>query len=207
MVDYIDEVLAVNADATYGLIGWKPRPRLYMDCRMAFILDHRTIDPVEWTGRNQAAEKVVHLRPNLKVHRLLERHQDRIRRRFLAALVDAPDSAARFPFAQHANPRVLEWRFTVALRHILNSVRAQDRGLFLAYCRDLAEKRIQDGVGVGELIDALRLINDTALEILGADPDAEGLDAALYAYLTMTIEFGCDQVLEVYEDLNGEETL
>jgi nucleoside-diphosphate-sugar epimerase len=203
MVEYIDEVLAVNANATYKLIGWKPRPRLYMDCRMAFILDHRTIDPVEWTARNQAAEKVVHLRPNLKVHRLLERHQDRIRRRYLAALVDAPDSAVRFPFAQHANPRVLEWRFTVALRHILNSVRAQDRGLFLAYCRDLAEKRIQDGVGVGELIDALRLINNIALEILVADPDAEGLDAALYAYLTMTVEFGCDQVLEVYEDLSG----
>jgi nucleoside-diphosphate-sugar epimerase len=207
MVDYIDEALSVSASSTHELIGWKPRPRLYMDRRMAFILDHRKIDPIEWTTRNRAAEKVVHLRPNLKVHRLLERHQDRIRRRFLAAILGAPDSAARFPTAQGANPRVLEWRFTVALRHILNSVRAQDRGLFLAYCRDFAEKRHDDEVDVAELVDMLRLIDSCALEVVCADPEAEGLAAALYAHLSMTIEFGCDQVLEVYEDLSGEEAL
>ena len=207
MVEYIDLALSVNAGATHELVGWNPRSRLYMDRRMAFILDHRLIDPIAWTVRNRAAEKVVHLRPNLKVHRLLERHQDRIRRRFLAALVDAPDSAVRFPTAQGANPRVLEWRFTVALRHILNSVRAQDRGLFLAYCRDVAEKRYEDEVDVDELVHMLRLIDSCALEVVRADPEAEGLESALYAHLTMTIEFGCDQVLEVYEDLSGEERL
>jgi len=205
MADYIDQALSVDPSRTHQLIGWVPRPRLFIERRMAFLLDHRKTDPLEWSARNRAAAKVVHLRPNLMVHRLLERHQDEICRRFLAALVDDTHADSRFPSARQTDARVLEWRFTVALRHILNSVRADDRGLFLGYCRDLAEKRLGDGIGATEIVDTLRLVNTSALEVVCADSRAEGLEAALLDHLTMTIEFGCDQVLEIYEDLAGEE--
>lgn len=207
MVDYIDEALAVDASRTYGLIDWEPRSRLFMRRRMAFLVDHRGSDPIEWTTRNQAALKEVHLRPNLRVHRLLEKNQDRIRSRFIEAVVGDRDAETKYPGALEIGGQVLEWRFTVAFRHILNSVRAQERGLFLGFCRDFSEKRYRDGVSASEVVALLRLIDRVALDVLADEPEAEGLAAGLNVYLTMTIELGCDQVLEIYEDLSGEETM
>ncbi|MGD8441438.1 MAG: hypothetical protein PVG53_12980, partial [Holophagae bacterium] len=205
MVSYIDESLDVDASRTHALLDWQPRTRLFMDRRMAFLIEHRKTDPLEWAQRNEAVEKRVRLRPNLRVHRLLESHQEAIRRRVLAELLANQENDARFRITKQVSPQVLEWRFTVAWRHILNSVRAQERGLFLGYCRDFASTRFADGVPVTEILDVLRLIERSALAVVRDDPDAIGLEGALYAYLTMTVEFGCDQVLEVYEDLSGEE--
>jgi nucleoside-diphosphate-sugar epimerase len=205
MVSYIDRDLAVDAHRTHEILDWHPRRRLFMKNRMAFLIEQRTSNPVEWRQRNQAAMKEVHLRANLRIHRLLERHQDVIRSRFLSWLSSGPDAAARFPSYQEVNPQVAEWRFTVALRHILNSVRTQERGLFLSYCRDFATKRYQDGFSAAEVIGALQGLNETCLDVLRGDPGADGLDDDLHKNLTMTIEFGCDQIIEVYEDLSGRE--
>jgi len=205
MVDYIDEALAVDASRTYELINWRPRARLFMSRRMAFLIDHRSSDPIEWTRRNQAALKEAHLRPNLRVHRLLEKHQDEIRSCFLEAVFDDRDAKTKYPASLEIGAQVLEWRFTVAFRHVLNSVRAQERGLFLGFCRDFAEKRYRDRVAAAEVVALLRLLNTTAIEVLDAEPDAKNLGAALNAHLSMTIELGCDQILEIYEDLSGEE--
>lgn len=205
MVAYIDRDLAVDASASHAFLGWQPRRRLFMERRMAFLVEHRKSDPIEWQRRNRAALKEVHLRANLRVHRLLERHQDAIAERFLDRLVGGSESEARFPSYQKVSRQVAEWRFTVALRHILNSVRTQERGLFIGYCRDFSSKRYDDGFGAHEVTGALKLLSRTCLEVLRDDPECAGLDAALHKYITMTVEFGCDQVIEVYEDLSGEE--
>jgi hypothetical protein len=205
MVSYIDRDLAVDGTYTQNLIDWRPRKRLFMAKRMAFLVDHLKSDPIEWRQRNQAALKEVHVRANLRIHRLLEKHQDAIRDRFIETLVAGPDAAARFPSYQTVSRQVSEWRFTVALRHILSSVRTEERGLFLGYCRDFAAKRFREGFGPREVIGALQGLNRSCLEVLQEDPEGRGLDEALEKHLTMTIDFGCDQILEVFEDLSGEE--
>ncbi len=205
MVEYIDESLAVDASRTFELIDWAPRPRLFIERRIAFLIDHRKMDPIEWTLRNRAALKEVHLRPNLQIHRLLETHQDEIRDRFLEELGSAAGEEAGSPTYREVSPQVLEWRFTVAFRHILNSIRAKERGLFLGFCRDFAAKRFRDGVPAAEVVTLLQLFNRTSLEVLNGDPEATALAGSIYEHLTMTIEFGCDEVLEVYEDLSGNE--
>lgn len=205
MVEFIDETLEVDASRTYDLIGWRPRKRLFMDRRMAFLLDHRKTDPRRWMNRNRAALKEVRLRPHLLVHRLLEKHQDAIRTRVVDQLVATLETGPPDSGSELASRRVIEWRVTVALRHVLNSIRAQDRGLFLGYCRDFAEKRFSDDVPVERVLTVFRLLSAGCTDVVGDDPETESLDGALYAHVTMTIEFGCDQVLEVYEDLSGEE--
>lgn len=205
MVEYIDRDLAVDSSQTQELLDWRPRRRLFMEQRMAFLVEHRKLDPIEWHNLNQAAMKEVHLRANLQIHRLLDRHQEAIRTRFLEHLVSGADSAARFPSYQKVNPQVAEWRFTVALRHILNSVRTQERGLFIGYCQDFAGKRYEEGFAISEVVGALQLLNQTCLDIVREDPEAEGLDAKLHEHLTMTFKFGCDQIIEIYEDLSGME--
>ena len=205
MVTYIDLDLAVDGTYSQELIGWRPRQRLFMESRMAFLIDHMKSDPIEWQQRNQAALKEVHLRPNLRIHRLLERHQEAIRSRFLDLLASGSETETGFPSYQKVNPQVVEWRFTVAFRHILNSVRTKERGLFLAYCRDFAVKRFEEGFDVLEVVRALQGLNQIALEVLSGDPDAANLEEALHSHFSVTIEFGCDQILEIYEDLGGEE--
>ena len=51
---------------------------------------------------------------------------------------------------------------------------------------------------------ALLLLNRTSVEVLRGDPESNGLTEPLHNYLTMTVEFGCDQLMEIYDELSGE---
>jgi nucleoside-diphosphate-sugar epimerase len=204
MVEYIDCDLAVDATRSCSLLDWQPRARLLLPRRVPFMVENLKTDPVEWHRRNRAALKQVHLRENLRIHRLLEKHHDEIRRRFIDERLFGSEGPERFPHYQTVPHEIMEWRFTIVLRHLLNAVRTGEKGLFTAYCRDLAEKRHRDGFDAIEVCNALELLNDTCRENLRQDEEAEGLEQALHDYLTMTVQFGCDQVLETFEELSGE---
>jgi nucleoside-diphosphate-sugar epimerase len=204
MVEYIDWDLAVDASRTHTRLGWRPRARLQVERRVPFMIENLKTDPVEWHRRNQAALKDVRLRTNLRIHRLLEKHHDEIRERFVATVLGEGGQRS-FPSYQSVSREIMEWRYTVVLRHLLNAVRTSEKGVFTAYCRDLALKRYEDGFGALEVVNALELLNDICLDVLAADEEASGLEAALRQYLTMTVQFGCDQLLEIYEELSGEE--
>ena len=206
MVRYIDWDLAVDASRSQAKLGFTPRERLMVKRRVPFMIEHLKTDPVEWHQRNQAAMKYVNLRANLRIHRLLEKHHDEIRRRYVHDRLRGAGGPERYPNYQRVPIEILEWRYTVVLRHLLNAVRTGEKGLFTAYCRDLAQKRYQEGFPGSEVCNALTLLSDTCLEVLAGDPEANDLDEALRDYLTMTVEFGCDQVMEIYDDLSGEST-
>jgi hypothetical protein len=133
----------------------------------------------------------------------LEKHHDQIRQRFIEQQLLGPDGPTHLPHYQDVPAQILEWRFTVILRHLLNAVRTGEKGLFTAYCRDLAEKRFEDNFGPIEVCRALVRLDKTCLQVLREDPETEGLEGALHDHLTMTVQFGCDQVLETYEELTG----
>jgi nucleoside-diphosphate-sugar epimerase len=204
MVEYIDWDLAVDASRSYGKLRWRPRERLAVKRRIPFMVEYIKTDPVEWQRRNQAALKEVRVRDNLRIHRLLEKHHDEIRLRFVEGQLLGAQGDDRFPHYQQVPREILEWRFTVVLRHLLNAVRTGEKGLFTAYCRDLAEKRFQDGFEAIEVSQALETLNDTCVEVLREDAEAAGLDEAIRNHLSMTVQFGCDQVLETFEELGGE---
>jgi hypothetical protein len=204
MVRYIDLDLAVDASHSYARLDWRPRQRLRVTRRIPFMVEHLKTDPAEWHHRNWKALKEVTLRTNLRIHRLLEKNHDEIRRRFVDRLVGNDEAAARFPSYQQVPPEILEWRFTVVLRHLLNAVRTAEKALFTAYCRDLGEKRYQDGFDPREVCGALELLNDVCVQTLREDPETAKLEEAMHEHLGMTVQFGCDQVMETYEELSGE---
>ncbi len=200
MVRYIDYDLAVDANHTYQRLDWQPRDRLRLYRRIPFMMEHRKTDPVEWHRRNRAALKEVKLRANLRVHRLLEKNHEEIERRYLAAIL-GPDGKRVYPSYQRVPQEILEWRFKVALRNLLNAVRTGDRGVFTDFCRDLALKRYKDGFDGLEVCNALELLNDICIRVLKADPECDGVAMRLHEILTMTVQFGCDQILGIYEEL------
>ena len=92
------------------------------------MVEYRKTNPNEWHRLNRAAMKEVHLRPNLRINRLLEVHLEEICTNFLDQLL-SPGSASRFPSYQNVARDVLEWRFMILLRHLQSSIRTRDRGL------------------------------------------------------------------------------
>jgi nucleoside-diphosphate-sugar epimerase len=204
MIRYLDTDLAVDASRTYENLGWRPRKRLLLHRRMPFMVEYRKTNPNNWHRLNRAALKEVHLRPNLRINRLLEKYLDEICNSFLDQLL-SPSSASRFPSYQNVARDVLEWRFMILLRHLQSSIRTRDRGLFTTYCRDLAEKRLMQGFEVREVVGALLTVSALCVDKMRSDPEAEDLEGPIHDYLLMTVQFGCDQILEIYEEVGGEE--
>ena len=81
----------------------------------------------------------------------------------------------------------------------MDAVRTREKAVFMTYCRDLAERRIRQGFSEFELCAALETLNEICLEVLGRDPEAHGLQQAMHDYITTTIQFGVDQIQEIYE--------
>ncbi len=202
MGKYIDLQLTVQAEHTYERLGWQPNPRLEILRRMPFLVENLKADPLEWNRKNRAAMKEPRLRRNLLVHRLLERHEHEILTALMSSL--RGEAAPRW-FVGHRrfSPDDIEWFLRQVLRHLLNAVRARDKALFMAHCRDLAERRFKQGFTAQEVCDALATIDQACLKALSADPEAAGLDQTLHDTVTMTVQLGIDEVQEVYEVMGG----
>ncbi len=206
MVKYIDLALTIDASRSRRRLGWEPRERLDLTRRIPFLVEHMKTEPVEWHRRNHAAMKQVQLRTHLRIHRLLEKNHDLIRSQFIEALV-GPEGGRRFPSYQGVKPEILAWRFTIVLRHLMNAVRTGDKGVFTAYCRDLAVKRFEEGFEAHEVCGALSQLDRVCVAAILADPEGTGLEAKLKDHLSMTIQFGCDQIQEIFEELSGDRDL
>ncbi len=202
MVRYIDDSLAVDASRTRRILGWQPRDRLLIERRVPFLAENLKTDPEEWHRRNREAMKEVRIRTNLRIYRLLEKHHDWIGRQLIRSL-RGPEGKSRFPSYQHVQGDVLEWRGTVILRHLANAVRTQDKGIFKSYCQDLARRRFKEGFSADEVCDAIETLNNICLRRILDDAEGEGLGVALEHHVTMTIQFGCDQVYETFDQLTG----
>ena len=201
MARYIDLDLRVDARRTRERLGWAPRPRLEILRRLPFLLENLKLDPLAWHRRNLVEARALPLRPNLRLASLLERHEEEIGRRFtrrLQAAGDAIPSYRAIPVEEHA------WHHRLILRNLTTSVRSLQRAVFRAYCADLAERRARQGFAVGELRTALGTLAAVCREVLGDDPEAAGLEAAIHDYVTVTIDFGIDAVDEYYEAFLAE---
>jgi len=202
MADYIDLKLAVDSSRTRGRLDWAPHPRLGVIRRLPFLIENRRSDPLEWMGRNLEAMEAHQLRPNLRIYQLLESHQSEIVARY-ADLIMNPEGDQNLSKYQKLSRSELAWSHQVFLRNLMNSVRSREKGIFMAYCRDLAEHRYRQGFSLDELSEALRSLDKVSIDVLKDSADAVGLERDLRDSISMTIEFGIDQVQETYEYLEA----
>lgn len=203
MAEYIDTRMNIDARRTRARLGWEPRPRLAILRRLPFLIEHLKADPLEWHTRNRAALKEARVLNNLVIHRLLELHEEAITGEYTAVLL-GPDGPRRFPSYQALSPDEHAWNHRVILRHLMNAVRTRDKGVFLGYVRDLAERRFEQGYRSHELCDALRELNRICFKILRRDRNSDGLQADLREDVTMTLQFACDLAQDVFETLEAQ---
>ena len=198
MAEYIDTVMAVDASRTRRRLDWTPRPRLEILRRMPFLIENLKTDPVTWAELNRAAMKEVHVPTHLKIHWMLEQHQETIMREY-TELLTGPYGEERFARYQVLTQEQHEWHHRLVLRNLLNAIRTQDRGVFMGYCRDLAEQRLKEGYTANELCGALEGLNLVCWRVLRREPETKGMRQALTDYVTSVLRAGCDQAQEVYE--------
>ncbi|MBL8722176.1 MAG: NAD(P)-dependent oxidoreductase [Myxococcales bacterium] len=198
MADYIDTQLRVDAHKTRERLRWAPRPRLGVLRRLPFMVENMRANQVEWTMRNREAMSPVEVKANYRIYRLLEKHQEEIETRFQRML--AGEGGARIPHYEALDDDERRWTSRVAMRNLIHAVRTGERNTFMQFARDVALRRSQQEFSREELIQALRALDWICLEVLRGDPEGALLGRALHDYVTMSIEFGIDRVLEVYED-------
>jgi hypothetical protein len=203
MAKYVDKKMTVDGTYTRKRIDWQPRARLRLLRRMSFLLENLKADPAEWNQRNRAAMKHVRMRPNLRVSALLTRHREEISTRFTAALREHASMGA-LPSYGEIGSEEHRWNHRLILRHLINAVRTRDRSVFLAYCEDIAERRWEQGFSSEELCGALDLLNEICIDVLSADPESREVAPWFYDHITVTIRFGTDHVLEVYELMDDQ---
>lgn len=199
MARYIDLAMTIDAKRTRERLSWAPRPRLEILRRFPFLIENLKTNPVEWHHLNRAAMKRVELPENLRLYALLERHQDEIVRRYSELLLDTKGPVL-FPRYRTISPEDQSWNHRVVLRHLMNAVRTKENGLLVAYCRDLAARRFEQGFEARELCGALEGLNVVCFRVLRRDPESEGMRPLMLDLITMALRCGCDQVQEVYEE-------
>jgi len=202
MARYIDRQLAVDAEYTRRLLGWKPRERLMLPRRLPFLLENRRYDPLHWRQLNHEAMKHEDLSANLKVHRLLQRHENEIADRLAHTILDDP---AHFPSYAALERDVLRLNSRTALRSLMTSVLTQDKTGYVSFCRDLAERRHVEGFAEDEVCGALRLLREISMEVTLADPEAKDVAADLEHLVSSTLRFGCDSVEDVFDQLGNSQ--
>ncbi len=196
MAEYIDTVMAIDASKTRARMGWAPRDRLEILRRLPFLLENRSMYPLDWHRLNRAAMKEVRVPQYLRLYQLLERHQAELVEEYTKALQDA-----RFPSYQRVSEEDHEWHHKMILRQLLNAVRTEDRHVLAAYCRDLAERRYRQGYKVEELCGAVEALDGVCATVLARDPESTTLAHEIFDNVTTPLKWGVDRIQESYETL------
>jgi len=202
MADYVDRQLVIDASRTRRLLGWRPRPRLEILRRMPFLIENFKTDPLEWHRRNAQFMLLRQMRPDLRIYQLLLDHREKIVWRF-RELLERPHARKKMLHYQLLTEDERQWSHRQILRNLLHAIRTRRKGLFMAYCRDVAERRARSGFDSSEVIYALRLLHQACQEVVSGTPEAAELGDELRRTVSQTIRFGIDQVEMVFEAIRG----
>ena len=199
MTRHIDRQLSVDASRTCARLGWSPRERLGVLRRMPYLIQNLKSDPVEWYRRNQDALRKVRLRTNLVMHALLKKNARAIVERFTEAVLGS-EGRHRFPGYQRAwLDEAPSDSHELLVRHLMDAVRTGEKALLVSYCHDLGERWCAMGLDVAEICAALEELNLICLRTLSREPEWKVLRDEVRDQVTMTLNWACDEVHEVYE--------
>ena len=195
----IDLQLAVDASRTRQQLGWEPRARLEICRRMPFLIQNRKELRAEWQRRNQAALKSIRRHENLRIHRVLSGQVDQIADALVEYVLD-PCRGTRFEHLRSLGEERVRADFVLLLDALAVAVRTGEKALFRNRCRDLAQRRRREAVPPEDLTSALDVLNDLCVLSLSGREAVANWNLALYEHVTMTVQFGIDEIMDVFEE-------
>jgi nucleoside-diphosphate-sugar epimerase len=198
MARLVDKRLDVDAGRTRRLLDWESHPRLGVLNRIPFMLENARSNAVEWYARNRRAVARHQLRPDYPVSRLVEKHEAAIRQAF-AELLAGKEGESRLSHYRDLSSEELEWSLRITSRSLIQSIRLGEKGPFISYCRDIARRRIQQGFTPEEIAYAMKAFGRICVGVLKRDPQSAPFEGALHDLITVTVDFGVDQIFAVAE--------
>jgi len=199
----IDLRLAVNSERTRKLLDWAPRARLGILRRIPFLVQNRKGFEAEWQRRNRAALKGAHSLDNLRIVTLLEQRLGEIADS-LIGYVMAPQRNGRFVRLRAMGAERQRADILVLLRALVEAARTGEKALFRSCCQDLARRRRAEGLPPEELTAVLDALADQCVLSLADQDPSPRWSLGLYDHVTMTVQFGIDDVLDVQEEEPAE---
>ena len=203
MARYLDQQLTVDAATTRDRLNWATRPRFNILRRMPFLVENLRTQPLRWNEINHAAMRKEESGYGLKIQWLLEKHQDRICRHQLEALL-TEDTDGTFRTFRQFDRQELTVKVLGGLRNIRRSIRTREMEPIGGHCRSVARDRFQEGFSVEEVCAAFSSLGTISIETLKEDDPPPGLERAVTERITMAIQFGIDEVLDEYEILTAD---
>ena len=195
----IDQRLGVTSSRTRERLNWAPRARLGVLRRMPFIIQNRKAFPSEWHRRNQGRLGSVRRHENLHIHRLLQDKTSWIAETLSSYLLD-PARAERFPRLVALGKERRRIDDALLLEALGEAVRTGEKAVFQRACRNFARRCRRHGLSLEEIVAALNALNDLSVLAVSREDIGGGWSLAMYDHITMTVQFGVDEVYDLFEE-------
>ncbi len=199
MLKYMDLKLHIDSQYTRKTLEWEPTPRLMMNRRLLFLIEHMASSPHEWHQKNQAALKHAALQPDYLIYERMLALKDQLLNECKNYLL-SPSRSLEFRNYQRLGPEKVKWYLGTLLQLMTSAVRTGDRMLMLNYARDLGQLRFQDGFKVDEVRMALEGMGDIVIHHLTSAPELKGLKQLIHNHIGLTIQLAVDELEDAYEE-------
>ena len=205
MMRYVDKQLNVDSAYTREKLNWRASERYKLQRRMLFMIEHMKSYPYEWQKRNLRMFKTISLTPNFKIAAKLELVREEVINSIVEHLLDERNRDI-FPTYEKIEITQLRKDTQTIFQFLSVAVRSKDRVSALAYAKQIAEVRYQQGFRCSELVNAIDTIGDIIRKRLYKEEELEGMEQEIYDEITFTFQLMVDEIEGRYEQIKRERT-
>lgn len=203
MMQYIDKQLFVDNQYTRETLGWIPTNRYNMQRRLLYMIEHMKSYPYEWKKRNLKAFKYIPLNPNYKIYHALEELRDKVVDEIRDYILG--DKLLEHYHSYHdLDTTVLRKDILTVYQFLSVSVRSKDRVSALAYARQIAVLRYEQGFEAKEVIDAFNMTGEIIRKNLNKHPSLKGMEREIYDEISLTFQLMADEIEGTFEQITRE---
>lgn len=205
MMRYVDKQLNVDSAYTREKLNWRTSERYKLQRRMLFMIEHMKSYPYEWQKRNLRMFKTISITPNFKIAAKLEIVHEEVIDAIVDHLLDKKNRDI-FPSYEKIEISQLRKDTQTIFQFLSVAIRSRDRVSALAYAKQIAEIRYQQGFRRSELVNAIDSIGDIIRKRLYKEEELEGMEQEIYDEITFTFQLMVDEIEGRYEQFKREET-
>ena len=204
MMQYIDKELFIDASYTRNELDWQPTFRYRIQRRLLYMVENMKSYPFEWQKRNLRASKSLSMSPNIMICQALEDYRDSIVENVLNFMRSSSNKKL-FSTYQGMEKELLRKDILAVYQFLSVAVRFRDRHSALAYARQTASLRHQEGFPLKEVMEAFISTGEIIQKNLIRHPSLKGMEMALYDDISLTFQLMVDEVQGMFETIDREQ--
>jgi len=199
MTDYIDLKLTTDANYTMSTLDWEPSPRMLIERRLLYLIEHMRGLPIEWYTKNQIALKAYSTdRPNLLISNALTEHQNDIIDEIFSKIFYHKDKELYLHY-QLMNSDYLIWYINLIFNLMITSVRTGNRLSLVNYAHSLAVMRKKEGFLTSEVSQALIDAGEIMTNKLVSLEELVKYEGLIRDTIGLSVQIMVDEIQETFD--------